>query len=153
LQIDRLVAFAGEDQVGGEGALPPGNHFLIWLRAPFAPQLAEIFEQFRELWVLRFEVVGHVMRAQTVLLAVELEEGRARFRPDLSAHTPTGIEQKRGQEDGHLDTVPLRAVKDGDRAAQLHVVTRRRIAFDGVNQPEGLNLSQYAPKSAHFLPL
>src|SRR5215470_5282638 len=93
------------------------------------------------------------MRAQEVLLAVELEEGGAGLRSDFSAHTPTGIEQQRGQEDRHLDAVPLGAVKDGDRAAQLHVVTRRWIALDGVDQSEGFDLGEYASNDARFLRL
>src|SRR5205085_4236753 len=81
---------------------------------------------------------AQVVRAQTRLLARQLEVCDATaLGLDLGAHAPALAQEERGQEDGHLYAVLLRALEDGGGAVETHLVTFARVAADGVNQPVG----------------
>src|SRR2546423_2001003 len=135
-KIDSMTVFVTQDEIWNEGALAKVNHFARTRKRPRGLQLSPVLYKLfhHRIFILLFV---HVMRTQTLLLAVHLKVSARRILlclRNLRTHVPALAEQERRKKHSHLHAVFLRAMKHRDRPIKTNLVAFRRTARDGVNQ-------------------
>src|SRR5256714_2709502 len=142
---DSRARLVSQDEVGDEGAVAEVYDFAARLQRPSAadapPRRGEFFDD-----GIVVSPHAQVVRAQTRLLARQLEVRDATAPGlNLGAHAPALAQKERGQEDGHLYAVLLRALEDRGGAVQANPLPPPRGAADGADYAVGLFVAQQLP--------